>query len=551
MMEKPNDFVPAPASPAATGAAGPSANSPHLSEKSMPPPYSGHDKEEAGSIDMAGGAGQDGHLQRNLKERHMTMIAIGGTIGTGLFLGAGGALANAGPAGCLVSYIMVGIMVFFVMSSLGELATYIPVAGSFNTYGGRFIDPAFGFALGWNYWFSWTTTVASELVATGIIIQFWLPNVTGVIWSAIAMALMFALNAFSVKGYGESEYWFSLIKVIAVIIFIIVGIFTAAGVIGDHKYGFENWTLEGGPFHDHIVGIVKSFLVAGFSFQGTELVGVAAGESENPRRDVPRAIKQVFWRILIFYILATFVMGLIIPYDDPLLVAGEGAKDVGISPFTLVFEKSGMKAAAHVMNAVILITVLSAGNSGLYCCARTLWTLAIEGKAPRFLRKVSKNGIPVNALLVTTALSTVLFCLSMIPDAPVYDWLLTVSGITGFMAWLGIALSHWRFRRAYIAQGYDVGALPYRALLFPFGPLIAVVVTTFVIIGQGYSSFTPEFSAENFVTSYIGIPIFIACFFIYRTVRKTSIIPLVDVDVISDTRQFDEPPPMADVAHTA
>ncbi|RKP36410.1 amino acid permease/ SLC12A domain-containing protein [Dimargaris cristalligena] len=468
------------------------------------------------------------------------MIAIGGTIGTGLFIGSGTALADAGPAGCLMAYLLVGIMVFFVMSSLGELATYIPVPGSFNTYGGRFIDPAFGFALGWNYWFSWTVTVASELVATGIIIQFWLPHVTGIIWSAIAMIIMFALNAFSVKGYGESEYWFSLIKVVAVVVFIIVGVFTDAGVIGGYKYGFENWTRPEGPFNDGAVGIIKSFLVAGFSFQGTELVGVAAGESENPRRDVPRAIRQVFWRILIFYILATFVMGLIIPYDEPLLVKAESVGDVGISPFTLVFQKSGMKPAAHIMNAVILITVLSAGNSGLYCCARTLWTLSMEGKAPAFLRKVSKNGIPVNCLLVTTAVSTLFFSLSFIGNKVVYGWLVNISGITGFMAWLGIAVSHWRFRRAYVAQGYDVGALPYRALWFPVGPIIAVLITSFVILGQGYPSFSNGFDAATFFSSYLGLPIFISLFVVWRVLKRTRLIPLVDVDVVSDTRVFDD-----------
>ncbi|KAJ1920781.1 hypothetical protein IWQ60_006916 [Tieghemiomyces parasiticus] len=506
-----------------------------------PPPYKMDvEVEEKPGSTHSGDSDAPVELKRTLKERHMTMIAIGGTIGTGLFIGSGTALADAGPAGCLMAYALVGIMVFFVMSSLGELATYMPVSGSFNTYGGRFVDPAFGFALGWNYWFSWTVTVASELVATGIIIQFWLPHITGVIWSAIAMGIMFALNAISVKGYGESEYWFSLIKIVAVIVFIIIGVFTDAGVIGNHQYGFENWTREGAPFNNGVAGIIQSFIVSGFSFQGTELVGVAAGESENPRRDVPRAIRQVFWRILIFYILATFIMGLIIPFDDPLLVQADGVGDVGISPFTLVFQKAGLRPAAHIMNAVILITVLSAGNSGLYCCARTLWTLSMEGKAPRFLRRITKGGIPIYCLMLTTLVASVFFALSFIGNQVVYTWLVNLSGITGFMAWLGIAISHWRFRRAYVAQGYDVGALPYRALAFPFGPIIALTITSFVILGQGWPSFSNGFNVGIFLSSYLGLPIFVILFLFWRFYKRTSIVPLVDVDVLSDTRNFDD-----------
>ncbi|KAJ1658245.1 hypothetical protein IWQ61_002481 [Dispira simplex] len=507
-----------------------------------PPPYgevviSNEKDNESIAGDKEGGGVE---LNRSLKERHMTMIAIGGTIGTGLFLGSGTALADGGPAGSLVAYSLVGFMVFFIMSSLGELATFIPVAGSFNTYGSRFVDPAFGFALGWNYWISWTITVSTELVATGMVIQFWLPNITGIIWSALAMAIMFLLNAVSVKGYGEAEYWFSMIKITAVVIFIIVGVFTASGVLGGHKYGFQNWTGDAGAFPNGVGGIVQSFLVSGFSFQGTELVGIAAGESENPRRDVPRAIRQVFWRILIFYILATFVIGLIIPWDDSRLVQDHDVDDIGMSPFTLVFQRSGLGPAAHVMNGVILITVLSAGNSGLYCCARTLWTLAMENKAPRFLRRVTKRGIPINALLLTTLVSTIFFSLSLIGNKKVYTWLVNISSMTGFLAWLGIAISHWRFRRAFVAQGYDVGLLPYRAVMFPIGPLFASVITTFVIVGQAIPFNAEPFDPLHFVSTYLGIVIFIIFLVVWKILHRTRLIPLVSIDVISDSKYHED-----------
>jgi lysine-specific permease len=206
-------------------------------------------------------------LQRNLKERHMVMIALGGTIGTGLFLASGTSLATAGPAGALVSYILLSIMVYFIMTSLGELSTQYPISGSFNTYGARFVDEAFGFTLAYNYYFSWVTTVASELVAAGIVVQYWLPSVPSVIWSLSCMAIMFLLNAVTVKGYGEAEYWFAMIKVVTVIAFIIVGVLVDVGVLGRERIGFRHWTIPGAPFVGGFSGFLATTIISGFSFQ--------------------------------------------------------------------------------------------------------------------------------------------------------------------------------------------------------------------------------------------------------------------------------------------
>ncbi|KAI8873700.1 lysine-specific permease [Ramicandelaber brevisporus] len=476
-------------------------------------------------------------LKRSLKERHMSMIAIGGTIGTGLFVGSGAALAASGPGGTLIAYAIMGIMVFFVMTSLGELATYMPISGSFNSYGSRFIDPAIGFALGWNYWFSWTVTVGTELVAAGIIIKYWLPGVNPTVWSAVAMLIMFLLNAFVVEVYGEAEYWFSMIKVITVVIFIIIGIFVDAGVLGGHKYAFENWCYNKAPFVDGFVGILNTFLVAGFSFQGTEIVGVTAGESKNPTRDVPKAIRNVFWRILLFYILAIFVMGLLIPYDaDELVTAGND--NIGASPFTLVFVKAGLRPAAHVMNAVILVTILSAGNSGLYVSTRILWVLANDGKAPRFLGRVTKGGIPIWSLVVTSVVAIFCFCMSLVGEGQAYIWLLNLSGITGFFGWMGIAASHWRFRRAYLAQGYSLNELPYKALLYPFGPIFSFVMLLFIVFGQGYQVFK-DFDVATFFASYVCIPLFIVVWAFWKIFKKTKVVPLMEIDLLTGARQFE------------
>ncbi|WP_028545731.1 amino acid permease [Paenibacillus taiwanensis] len=473
--------------------------------------------------------GNQQQLKRHLKTRHLTMIALGGSIGTGLFLASGGAIAQAGPGGALLAYAAVGIMVYFLMTSLGELATYMPESGSFSTYATRFVDPALGFALGWNFWFNWAITIASELVAATLIIKYWFPSSNSFFWSVLFLGIIMFLNLLSVKGYGESEYWFAIIKITTVIIFLGVGILMIFGILGGEKVGFigfDNFTIGDAPFHGGFFALLGVFMAAGYSFQGTELVGVAAGESDNPRESVPRAIRQIFWRILLFYILAIFVIAMLIPYTSPNLLKGD-LTDISVSPFTLVFEKAGIIFAASVMNAVILTSVLSAGNSGMYASARILWVLAKEGKAPRFLGKLSKRGIPVNAILMTSAVGMIAFLASFFGDGVVYFWLLNASGMCGFIAWLGIAISHYRFRRAYVKQGRSLADLAYTARWFPFGPLFAFALCIVVIIGQSLPIVTSgNYHWLDLLMPYIGLPLFLLVWLGYKLKHKTKIIPL-------------------------
>ncbi|HZG60075.1 MAG TPA: amino acid permease [Anoxybacillus sp.] len=462
-------------------------------------------------------------LQRKLKARHLSMISLGGTIGTGLFLASGGAIHTAGPGGALVAYIAIGIMVYFLMTSLAEMAAYMPVAGSFSTYASKFVDPALGFALGWNYWYNWAITIAAELSAVTLIMKFWFPDSPSILWSALCLIIMFLLNYLSVKGFGEAEYWFSLIKVATVIIFLVISFLMIFGIMGGEAVGFKNFTIGDAPFNGGFMAILGIFMAAGFSFQGTELLGVAAGESDDPARNIPRAVRQVFWRILLFYILAILAIGLLIPYTNENLANS----DVTVSPFTLVFDKAGVAFAASVMNAIILTAVLSAGNSGMYASTRMLWDLAREGKAPKFLAKLDKRGVPVNSLIVTSLVGTLAFLASFFGDGAVYTWLLNASGMSGFIAWLGIAISHYRFRKAYIAQGRDLNALPYKAKWFPFGPLFAFILCVIVILGQNYSAFTGDrIDWYGVLVSYIGLPIFIAVWLGYKIIKKTKIVPL-------------------------
>ncbi|WP_260397922.1 amino acid permease [Peribacillus simplex] len=470
---------------------------------------------------------QEPTVKRKLKARHMTMIAIGGSIGTGLFLASGATIQSAGPGGALAAYACIGIMVYFLMTSLGEMATYMPVSGSFSTYATRFVDPAFGFALGWNYWFNWAVTLAVEIAAAAIIMKFWLPDVPSLIWSALFLGIVFTLNALSIKSYGESEYWFALIKVIAIICFIIIGLLTIFGVFGGKVIGFENFTMDEAPFKGGFLSIISIFLIAGFSFQGTELVGIAAGESENPEKNVPNAIRQVFWRILLFYIGAILILGLLIPYTSPSLLNGN-VENISVSPFTLVFERAGLAFAASVMNAVVLTSLLSAGNSGLYASTRMLWSMAKDKQAPQFLAKVNRRGIPMNALILTALIGGLAFLTSIFGDH-VFTWLLNASGLTGFIAWIGIAISHYRFRRAYVAQGGDLNELKYKAKWFPLGPILSFVLCMGVIAGQNYQAFlSGSIDWYGVAVSYIGLPIFLAIWLGYKIYHKTKLISLKD-----------------------
>lgn len=464
---------------------------------------------------------QESTLHRGLSARHMTMIAIGGAIGTGLFVASGGTIAQAGPGGALVAYGVIGLMVFLLMQSLGEMATYLPVPGAFAEYAGRFVSPSFGFATGWNYWFNWAITVAAELVAAAIVMSYWLPDVPAGLWSALFLALLLALNLLGSRSFGESEFWFALVKVIAVVVFLVLGIAMIFGILGGQSPGFSNWKVDDAPFPGGMTAILAVFMIAGFSFQGTELVGVAAGESKNPEKDVPRSIRTIFLRIMLFYIGAILVISFLIPYTDGRLLNTD-VTDISVSPFTMVFENAGVLGAATLMNAVILTSILSAGNSGLYASTRMLYALATDGKAPKLFTRVNRRGVPIPALIMTTAIGGFAFLTSIIGNGGAYIWLVNVSGLSGFIVWMGIAWSHYRFRKAYEAQGYDLRDLKFRARWFPLGPIIALLMCAFVILGQNYQAFFGSGSLLEIISSYIGLPIFIAVWVGHKLITKSK-----------------------------
>ena len=477
---------------------------------------------------------ETGHpqLKRKLGARHLNMIAIGGSIGTGLFLASGQTIATAGPGGALLAYVLIGIMIYFLMTSLGELATHNPTSGAFFTYGNKYVEEGFGFALGWNYWYNWAITVAFELVAVQFIMKFWFPDIPGFWWSALFLAIIFAINSLTVKGFGESEFLFSLVKVIAILVFIVIGLFMIGKIMLDPTDSIaKNWTIGEAPFVGGFTALIGVAMIAGFSFQGTEMVGVAAGESKDPKKTIPIAIKQIFWRILLFYILCIFIIGTLVAYTDPNLhLAAQGDGNITLSPFTLLYEKAGFAFAAGLMNAVILTAIMSAGNSGMYSSTRMLFDMAREGKAPKAFSKLDIRGVPMNALYATTAIAALCFLTTFIGESVVFTWLLNMSGMCGFIVWLGIAVSHYRFRKGYIAQGYALKNLAYRAKFFPFGPWFAFILCAVIVLGQNYKA---VLNGEWFsvVSTYIGIFLFLIIWLGYKWKYKTKLIAYDKMDV--------------------
>ncbi|KAM0151342.1 hypothetical protein ACHAQE_008569 [Botrytis cinerea] len=476
-------------------------------------------------------------LARSLSARQVQMIAIGGTIGTGLFLGTGKSLATGGPASILIAYLIVGFIVMLTMLSLGEMAAYVPIAGSFCTFAGRYVDDGLGFALTWNYWFNDAVSTASDLVALQLVWAYW--GDTGLPGWGLALifwVLLILANIITVKAYGELEYWLSLLKVVTITIFIILGIVVNCGGNASHTYlGAHNWYIGDAPFVGGIGGFASVFVTASFAYGGTESIAITAGETKNPTKNLPRVVKNVFWRILIFYILSVFLIGLNIPYNYPEL----SSKTTTTSPFTLVFQMVGAKAAGSFMNAVILTSVISAGNHALFAGTRLLYTLSVDRHAPQFFGKLNRNKVPWVAVLATSTISGLCFGASFIGAGQLWTWLQNLVGVSNQLAWIAIGVTSIRFRGALELQG-RTHLLPYKNWTYPWGPWICVLLNVVIVLVQGWSCFSPTFSGVDFVSFYIELPIMAVMWLGWKWLKGTKVVSYEEMDLQTDVHVIGE-----------
>ncbi|WP_223587896.1 amino acid permease [Neobacillus bataviensis] len=442
-------------------------------------------------------------LQRTMKSRHLFMISLGGVIGSGLFLGSGYTISQAGPTGAILSYIVGGLIMFLTMVCLGELSVAMPVSGSFQTYTTKFIGPGTGFALGWLYWLGWSVTVALELLAAGQLMQRWFPHSPIWIWCAIFAIVLFALNALSAKAFGEAEFWFSSIKILAIIMFIVLGGAAMFGLIdmkGGHAAPFlSNFTAHGIMPHG-FTALIVTMLAVNFSFQGTELIGIAAGESEEPEKTIPKSIRQTVWRTLFFFVLAIFVLAGLIPMEKAGVVE---------SPFVVVFDSIGIPYAADIMNFVILTALLSVANSGLYAATRMLYAMSKEKMTSPKLTKVNKSGVPINALFFTIGIALLSLLSGFFAEETVFMWLLSVAGLGAQVGWISITASQIAFRRKFIREGGKVEDLKFKTPLFPLLPIIALLLNVSVLVSLA-------FDPAQRLALYLGVPFVAACYLIYH-----------------------------------
>lgn len=478
--------------------------------------------------------GQSG-LTRSLQGRHLQFIAIGATFGTGLFLGTGAALAKAGPASLLIGFVFIGLVVFSVMVALGEMAAYMPVAGAFTVYASRFVDPTLGFAMGWIYWFSWSITFGLELTAAGLIIQYWTESVSIGVWIAIFWVIFTGVNFFPVRYFGEMEMWFSMIKVVTVIGFIIFGICINAGVGQQGYIGFRYWN-EPGAFAEYMVsgaagkfvGFWSVLITAGFSYQGSELVGIGAGETENPRKAIPQAIRWTFWGNFILFVFTVFFIGINVPYDNADLQSS--AQNASASPLVIVAKLAGVQVLPDIINAVLLTAVLSAASSDVYSSTRILYALADEGLAPAIFKKTNRYGTPYWSVAFCSLLGLLAFLNLSQNGKTVFTWLLNITAVAGFIVWALINLCHLRFMKVLAHRGQPRSSLPYVAPFQPYLSWFGLIFNILILFTSGFTVFI-SWSTSDFFVNYVSILLFIVLYIGHKLVFRTKIVKIEDIDL--------------------
>jgi len=492
-------------------------------------------------------------LHRGLKARQISMIALGGAVGTGLIIGSGTALRRGGPLGLFLGYGYVGFVCYLVMVSLGEMAAFLPHKKGFAGYATRFVDPALGFALGYNYLMKYLVVTPNNVNAAGVVVQYWTQKVHIAVWMVIFIAFIFVINLLGVRVFGELEFWFSSLKIVALIGLLLMGIIIDLGGNPKHdRIGFRYWQAPDGPMGKYLLdqvhntklaiflGFWATLTNALFAYMGTELIGVTVGEAENPRKNIPIAIRRTFFRILVFYVGGVFVIGLIVPStNQTLFTATKSKTGAAASPFVVATTLVGIKVLNHIINAAILIFVMSAANSDLYIGSRTLYGLAVEGKAPAIFKKVTKGGVPLPALILCTAFCGLVFLNVSSSSAKVFGWFVNLVSTFGALTWMSILYSHICFMKALKAQGMSRDDLPYKAPFQPWGAWFAFGSTLLITIFKGFDTFMP-WNAANFVTSYVAVPVFFFLWIGYKLVFRTRVILPQRVDLVTGLRAIEE-----------
>ena len=519
---------------------------------------------------------------------------------TGLIIGTGTTL-KFGPGSLLIGYALMGFVVYVVMVALGEMGAFLPHKKSFSGYASRFVDPAMGFATGWNYFFKYVIVLPNNLTATGIILSYWVPNLNVSVWIVVFGVVIIALNVHQpppyrsatevltllsqlihVSFFGEAEFWMSLIKALVIIMLILLCFIIAlGGGPNGQRSGFWYWQ-DPGAFAEYSItvsnvtyfirgdtgrflGVWACAVQATFAYLGTELVGVAFGETPNPRKNVPRAVNQTLLRIVFFYIAGVLVLGMAVPYNSERLLAATKKSTSGrmsfppsvfphlllpiqianshflcpatvASPFTVAAASAGVSHLEDAVNGLLLVFTISAANSDIYLASRTVWALAKDGQAPYLMQRTNSRGVPIPAVALSSIFIALGFMNATKSASTVFGYFVSLVTVFGALNWVAVLVSYLAMIRAMKAQGVSREIMPYRNILLPWGAWIALAVTAVVIIFSGYAAFIPYFQVDKFMTSYIGIPVYVANVLWWKFVKKTKRVKPEEADLVTGRR---------------
>lgn len=445
--------------------------------------------------------GNSAPLKRAMSTRHLVMISLGGAIGTGLFLGSGEVIAQTGPVGAILAYLLGGIIAYMVMLCLGELAVHMPESGSFGAYAKRYIGPGTGYTITWLYWLTWSVTLGTEFTAAALLMQEWFPDSSMWMWTLIFGAFVFSLNMISTRWFAESEFWLALVKVVTVVTFILLGLLAIFGVVSYQGQEtaplFSNLTAQGW-FPEGLFPIFTTMLIVNFAFSGTELIGVAAGETKDPAKNVPKAINTAIFRLLIFFVGTIIVVTSLLPHQE----AGLAAEGVSSSPFVTVFQHIGIPYAEDIIRFVIITALLSAANSGLFAASRMMWSLSYSKQLPAVFSRLNARGVPYIAVIVTMIGGMPGLLSEQFAPETIFTNLLGIAAFTMVVVWMSICLSMFNFRREWYKQGKTAKDLDFAAPLFPIVPILGFLFCLITCISMVFD--------PSMRISFFGCLLFIA-----------------------------------------
>ncbi|KAL3420651.1 amino acid permease [Phlyctema vagabunda] len=514
-------------------------------EKNIPgEQYVGSGDSESGSVRVSRDS-----THRQLRPRHIQLIGIGGTIGTALYVQIGRGLTNGGPGSLFLAFTIWCTFILAVTNCMSEMVTYLPISSPFIRFAGRYVDEAFGVAAGYNFFVFEAALVPFEVVACNVIIQYWSTSVPVGVIIAIVLVCYAVINLFAVKWYGESEFWLALGKVLLIVGLII---FTFIVMLGGNplndRFGFRYWNNPGSFAELYYegslgrwLGFLQCLIQAAFAIAGPDYVSMAAGEAENPRVSMPRAYKSVFYRLTTFFVLGSLAVGILVPYDDQELTDAykNNLPGAAASPYVVAMNRLNIKVLPHIVNAMVLASAFSAGNSYVYCASRSLFGLALEGKAPKILRYCNKQGVPIYCVAVTLAIALLSFLQVSNGAAKVLQWfvnLVTASQLINFSV-MAYTFLHWK--RACEAQGLDRNTLPHKSFWQPFSAYYALTGCFIMTFVGGYTVFLPgQWDIPTFLFSYTMIAVFPIIFTVWKLVKKTKW--LKPHEVILRTSEVDE-----------